>query len=175
MSQAELEIAITQAVDARNRYCNRSGFSAHQRVFGSSLRLPACLLSDDPIDRFAVAMDPSTDFHRTAEIRSAATKALFKQMDNEAIHRAAIARSRLPQRDDLQNGTVVYVWRSNNKIRGWVGPGVVVCVNQAKTSAWISMRGVVVKCSMDRIRRATDEEWLGAELIKYCPTMHSSI
>ena len=28
------------------------------------------------------------------------------------------------------------------------------------------MRGVVVKCSMDRIRRATDEEWLGAELVK---------
>ena len=28
------------------------------------------------------------------------------------------------------------------------------------------MRGVVVKCSFDRLRRATDEEWLGAELVK---------
>ena len=124
MSQAELEIAITQAVDARSRYCNRSGFSAHQRVFGSSLRLPACLLSDDPIDRVAVAMDPSTDFFRTAEIRAAACKALFKQMDNDAIRKAGAARSRLAPRDDLQAGTVVYVWRSSKKARGWVGPGV---------------------------------------------------
>ena len=61
---------------------------------------------------------------------------------------------------------MVHVWRSNNKIRGWVGPGVVVCVNQQRTSAWVSMRGVVVKCSFDRIRRATDEEWLGAKLVK---------
>ena len=28
------------------------------------------------------------------------------------------------------------------------------------------MRGVVVKCSMDRVRKAIDEEWLGAELIR---------
>ena len=28
------------------------------------------------------------------------------------------------------------------------------------------MRGVVVKRSRDRVRRATDEEWLGAELIR---------
>ena len=66
------------------------------------------------------------------------------------------------------DGMVVYVWRSNprSKIRGWVGPGVVICVNAQKTSAWVSMRGVVVKCSMDRVRKATDEEWLGAELIR---------
>ena len=29
------------------------------------------------------------------------------------------------------------------------------------------MRGVVVKCSRERVRLATDEEWLGAELIKH--------
>ena len=43
---------------------------------------------------------------------------------------------------------------------------MVICVNAQKTSAWVSMRGVVVKCSMDRVRKATDEEWLGAELIR---------
>ena len=46
-----------------NRYCNRSGFSAHQRVFGSSLRLPGSLLSDDPIDRQLLTADPYTNFH----------------------------------------------------------------------------------------------------------------
>ena len=49
--ETEFEAAVAECCDARKRYCNRSGFSAHQRVFGSSLRLPGSLLSDDPIDR----------------------------------------------------------------------------------------------------------------------------
>eukprot|EP00973_Karenia_brevis_P024508 3380380-Karenia_brevis.AAC.1 len=48
--EAELEIALSSAVNARNRYPNRSGYSAHQRVFGSANRLPGSLLSDDPVD-----------------------------------------------------------------------------------------------------------------------------
>ncbi len=43
--------SMSEAVDARSRYVNRFGYSAHQRVFGSSLRLPSSLLSDDPVDR----------------------------------------------------------------------------------------------------------------------------
>ena len=50
-SETEFEAAVAECCDARNRFCTRSGFSAHQRVFGSSLRLPGSLLSDDPIDR----------------------------------------------------------------------------------------------------------------------------
>ena len=135
-------------------------------MFGSTLRLPGCLLSDDPIDRFSVSLDPSTDYVRSAEIRAAAQKALFREADVEAIHRAANARSRVGPKDELAQGMVVYVWRSSRKVRGWVGPGIVICISPQKTSVWVSMRGVVVKCSMDRVRRATDEEWLGAELIR---------
>ena len=36
--ETEFEAAVAECCDARNRYCNRSGFSAHQRVFRSSLR-----------------------------------------------------------------------------------------------------------------------------------------
>ena len=77
-TEAEYDIALTQALDARNRCANRSGHSAYQRVFGTSLRLPGSLLSDDPVDRMVVASDPSTEFQRAAEIRDAATKAMFK-------------------------------------------------------------------------------------------------
>ena len=70
VTEEEFDLALTASLDARNRYQNRSGFSAHQRVFGSSLRLPGSLLSDDPIDRLAVNEDPTTEFHRTCEIRS---------------------------------------------------------------------------------------------------------
>eukprot|EP00973_Karenia_brevis_P026433 3646845-Karenia_brevis.AAC.1 len=50
VTEAELDVAVSSAVDARNRYPNRSGYSAHQRVFGSSRRLPGSLFSDDPVD-----------------------------------------------------------------------------------------------------------------------------
>ncbi len=95
------ELALTHTVDARNRYVNRSGFSVHQRVFGSAIRLPGCLMSDDPVDRLAVATDPSTKFKRSAEIRDSAQRALFKHNDSEAIHRASLARSRVPPQSKL--------------------------------------------------------------------------
>ena len=60
--ETECEAAVAECCDARNRYCNRSGFLAHQRVFGSSLRLPASLLSDDPIDRQLLTADPYKKF-----------------------------------------------------------------------------------------------------------------
>ena len=60
--ETEFEAAMAECCDARNRYCNRSGFSAHQRVFGSSLRLPGSLLSDDPIERQLLTADPYTYF-----------------------------------------------------------------------------------------------------------------
>ena len=62
--ETEFEVAVAECCDARNRYCNRSGFSALQRVFGSSLRLPGSLLSDDPFDRQLLTADPYTNFYR---------------------------------------------------------------------------------------------------------------
>ena len=69
VSESEFEVAITTAMDARNRFANRSGYSAHQRVFGSEIRLPGSMLSDHPIDRGMVALDPMTNFRRTEQIR----------------------------------------------------------------------------------------------------------
>ena len=84
--ETEFEAAVAECCDARNRYCNRSGFSAHQRVFGSSLRSPGSLLSDDPIDRQLLTADPYTNFHRANEMRMAVQRALFKQNSARAVH-----------------------------------------------------------------------------------------
>ena len=117
------------------------------------------MLSDDLVDRLALSEDPSTEFKRSAEIRSAAQQAMFKNADKSAVHRAAIGRSRVPPRD-IQEGSIVYVLRNSqrSKIRGWVGPGSVVCKHNNQHSVWVSMRGVLVKCNIDRVRPATDEE-----------------
>ena len=51
-------------------------------------------------------------------------------------------------------------------IKYWVGPGVLVCTNEKQSSAWVSMRGVLVKTNTERMRPATDQEWLGVEVAK---------
>ena len=59
ITDRDFDIALTGALDARSRFNNRSGYSAHQRVFGSNLRLPGCLQSDDPCGPFRRARRPN--------------------------------------------------------------------------------------------------------------------
>ena len=79
--ETEFEAAVAECCDARNRYCNRSSFSAHQRVFGSSLRLPGSLLSDDPIDRQLLTADPYTNFHRASVVQTKNLHVRYKPQD----------------------------------------------------------------------------------------------
>ena len=147
--ETEFEAAVAECCDARNRYCNRSGFPAHQRVFGSSLRLLGGLLSDDPIDRQLVTADPYTNFRRANEMRTAAQRALFKQNYARAVQAARLARHRSRPRENINAGDTTMVW-CNSKFtgrKGWTGPGVVVAVSPTRTSFWISMRGCLLKCS----------------------------
>ena len=155
--ETEFEAAVAECCDARNRYCNRSGFSAHQRkcLVPACVCLEACL-SDDPIDRQLLTADPYTNFHRANEMRTAAQRALFKQ--NSA---RAVARHRSQPRENINAGDTTMVWR-NNKLtgrKGWTGPGVVVAVSPTRTSFWISMRGCLLKCSSEHVRKATTKLW----------------
>ena len=101
-------------------------FSVHQRVFGSNLRLPGSLLSDDPIDRQLLTADPHTDLQRTNDMRSAAKRALFKQNSARAVQAAGLARHRSQPRDNFNAGDTAILWRNNMLTgrRGWTGPGV---------------------------------------------------
>ena len=64
----EFDMCVSEAVDARNRFVNRSGYSAQQRVFGYSHRMPVSLLSDDILDRMVLAEGPGADMERSMEI-----------------------------------------------------------------------------------------------------------
>ena len=75
VTEDDSDIALAEAVSVRNTHPSRSGFSAQQRVFDSTLRILGTMLSDDPIDRHLVATDPSTEFLRSASIRDAGMKA----------------------------------------------------------------------------------------------------
>ena len=90
---------MAECCDARNRNCNWSGFSAHQLVFGSSLRLPGSLLSDNPIDRQLLTADPYANFLRANEMQTAAQRAVFKQNSARAVQVAGLARHRSQPHD----------------------------------------------------------------------------
>ena len=80
------------------------------------------MLSDDPISKDLLSQDPTTNFKRSQEIRDKAQAAFMKQTDSDAVHRAALARSRVLPIEHLKKGDVVYVWRNNTskQVRGWV-------------------------------------------------------
>ena len=105
-------------------------------------------------------------------MRTAAQRALFKQNSARAVQAAGLARHRSQPRENINAGDTTMVWRNNNLTgrKGWTGPGVVVAVSPTKTSFWISMRGCLLKCSSEQVRKATDAEWLGAELSKTLAT-----
>ena len=89
-----------------------------------------------------------------------------------AVQAGGLARHRSQPREDINAGDTTMVWR-NNKLtgrKGWTGPGVVVAVSPTRTSFCISMRGCLLKCSSEQVRKATDAEWLGAELNKTLAT-----
>ena len=166
ITEKDLQTAVAETCMHHNRYYDRSGFSPHQRVFGTSLRLPASLLSDDYIDKEFLAEDVSEDMQRTMEIRRAAAKAWNQHQDFEAVTRAAKANTRTVDRIPFKNGDRVYVWRSTKDARGWAGPGVVVQITENGRSLWISLRGYLLKASREQTRLATSEENFGVELRK---------
>ena len=149
-------------VQARNRYHNRSGFSPMQRVFGSNLRLPNSLNSDDAIDSELLSENPSEDFQRAEEMRRQATRAWARLDSRGRLQRAFRARHRTIQ--NFTEGSLVFVWRQPRGGPGkWVGPGLVIIPTAG--GCWVNMRGSLWRCSNEQFRPATSDESLGAELV----------
>ena len=89
-------------------------------------------MSDDFLDRMALHEDPTTEFARTAQIRDSAQKALIEHKDKDSVMKAKHVRSRKTRPDDINVGSACYVWRSSPRstVKGWVGPGLAVCLNE---------------------------------------------
>ncbi|CAE7779821.1 unnamed protein product, partial [Symbiodinium necroappetens] len=162
----EMRMAISETVWTRNQHYDRSGFTPHQRVFGSTPRVPASLLTDDAIDTNLLLDGASDAWHRSLEIRAAARKAWMECQDRAAVQRAARANTRTADDKSLQAGHTVFVWRETPDFKGWAGPGVIVAESTNGRSLWVSLRGYLIKASREQVRQATPEEHLGAELIK---------
>ena len=117
------------------------------------------------------------EFARTNEIRLAAQRAQFELGESKALAAAAKARPRTQPRVTYREGDVVYVWRANEnmKVRGWVGPGVVVTISANASSVWIAMRGVLLlNRSAEQVRpptrRTSVRRWRACEAERRWPT-----
>ena len=165
-TEEDLKLAIVETVNAHNQYYNRSGFSPRQRVFGSSMRIPASLLSDDVIDRGFLTVPETDEMKRTQEVREAAGKAWMERQDWEAVSRAVKANTRTVDALPLKTGDRVFLWRSTSQFKGWAGPALVVQITDNGRSVWASLRGYLLKASREQVRLANHEENLGAELMR---------
>ena len=166
ITNEEFEQAVDAAVWCRNQYFDRSGFSPFQRVFGKSMRTPYALMSDDVIDRDLVNHTHSDHMRKAQEMRTKAMKAWAEVQDETAIQRAVRTSAKTSDEKVFADGDVVYVWRQTTDYTGWVGPGVVISQTANGRSLWVSLRGYLIKASREQVRMATNEEHLGAELIK---------
>ena len=165
-NEDELSIAACETLWARNQYLDRSGFSPHQRVFGSSLRPPMHLLSDDVIAK-ELLQNPQTDaMQRTLQIREIACREWLKTQDREAVNRATKANTRTTDINPVKTGDVVYLWRDTADFVGWSGPGKIIAESSNGRSLWISLRGYLIKASREQVRNATREERQGAEILQ---------
>ena len=163
-TEQDLKIAIAETATMHNKYYDRSGFTPHQRVFGSSLRFPATLLSDDQVDREYLNEIQTDYMSKSRQIREAAMKAWTECQDFQAVTRAVKGNTRTIDQVPFKVGDRVYVWRRTPEFRGWSGPGVVIQITENGRSLWISLRGYLLKTSKEQVRPATSEESFGVEL-----------
>ena len=170
VNESEWKMCIHSVEAAKNRLFNKSGFSPAQRQFGYNMRLPGNLGSDDVYDPALVVQSTSSSLQRCLEIRHQAMQAFIKHTSSNALAKAQLARSRVPQ--EFQVGDTVYVYRvplQRRRARSevdfedregrratWVGPGVIVMLEGA--NAWLSIRGELWKCAREQLRKATVEE-----------------
>ncbi len=135
--------------------------------------MPGSLLSDDHLDPLLVASNPSSEYLRQEELRRLANKVVLEDDIKSAMQRARHGKHRLEK--EFVEGEIVYVWRKAPLGPGWwQGPGIVVLVRG--NTVWLTIRGGLWKCSKNQLRRATNEESLGVEVInKYLPDLHREI
>eukprot|EP00971_Amphidinium_carterae_P085445 1690422-Amphidinium_carterae.1 len=162
-SATEVKQLVRYAVLSRNQHTDRSGFAPAQRVFGQLPRFPLDLVDDSYIDADVLALGTRQEMRRSAEIRACARIAFFKLAEKTRYQRAERAAT-VPQ-PEFHAGDMCFVLRRNSLSKQWrEGPGIVVQVLGA--TAWVAIRGELLKCSKLALLKATSEDQKGVEAVK---------
>ena len=125
-----------------------------------------------------LSSNPQEEFQRAQDIRNAAQQAHMKLHAVRVVQDSVHARSRTTQRATIPVGSTVFVWRKSPLGRAslsrWVGPGVLIMNNASNSTCWVSLRGILFKCSLEQVRLAHSEESMGTELVRSILGEHKS-
>ena len=171
----DLDEMLSSLTSSKNNWLNRGGFTPSQLVFGQMVRLPGELLADDELalqgcldaheDPLQVD-EAAGEFRRRFQIRERARQLALQQDAKEAIKQSS--RAAVHQDRHWAPGQWVYVYRrarANQELHlrdRWVGPGVIVLVNN--NTIYVGMRSRLWRCAAEQVRPALPSEILGREL-----------
>ena len=104
-TEAENDELIVQGCISHHRYCDRSGFSPYQMVFGITRRMPRSLTNDDELETIEVPKDQhwivnahttvewrplqlSSSKTRTTELQGRVRRVLLPDIDQQLVNRS---------------------------------------------------------------------------------------
>ena len=157
----EMQLALVQALDCKNRYGTHGGFSPAQWVLGKNPRAGGWSEIDEQ-EVVVLDEDPSSTFNRRAAIREAA-RAAWAYEDSSTRVRKAMLRKGGPEQHHYQQGDLVSFMRRRGGSAKWFGPARVL-TTEGK-NVWLLHGGVPILTSDTMIRPSSPEEHLEAELL----------
>ena len=122
--QLEMQMALVQALDCKNRYGTHGGFSPAQWVLGKNTR-PEGWTAEDEKEAVVLDEDPTSTFNRRAAIREAA-RAAWAYEDSSNRVRKAMLRKGGPEQHRYQQGDLVSFMRRRGGAAKWYGPARVL-------------------------------------------------
>ena len=174
-SLQDLDELLSAVTSAKNNWLNRGGFTPAQLVFGQLPRVSGDLLQEDELslhgmqDAYSDPMEvdeAAGEYRRRHQIRERGRQLAMQQDSKDAIQIAR--KSAVHQSRNWYPGQWVYVYRrarANQELHlrdRWVGPGVIVLVNN--NTIYVGMRTRLWRCSAEQVRPALSSEILGKEL-----------
>ena len=156
---AELQIALSMCTAAKNSCSLRHGFSPEVLVFGTGLRVPGSVASDDHLPSHLAAVDDNGHgirFRTQLAMRESARKA-FHEADNSMALRRAMLRRNRPNRGNYIAGEWVMIWRQSEHQKGWIGPCKVI-QQDGQNSVFSMHHGTLVRAAPEHIRPVSSVE-----------------
>ena len=172
---SDLDELLASLTASKNNWLNKGGFSPSQLVFGQMVRLPGELLADDELalqgcldahDDPLQVDEAAGEFRRRFKIRERARQLALQQDAKEAVKQSS--KAAVHQDRHWAPGQWVYVYRrarANQELHlrdRWVGPGVIVLVNN--NTIYVGVRSRLWRCAAEQVRPALPSEILGKEL-----------
>lgn len=158
--ELEIQMALAECLETKNRQGTLGGFSPSQWVIGKNPRNLAW--QDEAEDDFMAIsdQDPTSSFNRRAGFRESA-KLAWAHEDSHRRVRAAIRKGGSPE-EEYRPGDMVSFMR-RQKTGGWIGPArVLACEGK---NLWLLHAGIPVLVAKNRVRGANAEEHLEVELL----------